>query len=209
MLGTGLGSGSAARTGRGAIALLAVAGVLAACAAPGAATNAPATAGPTTAPATTATAGPTTNPPSAAAGLTLTLRTDAKYGAFVTGADGMSLYVFLKDKGDGVSACYGACAGSWPPLTVASASDVIPGSGVTGALGTITRTDGTIQVTLGGMPLYYFAGDTAAGDTKGQGLNDVWYLASPAGTAAEGAESGATPGASPGASKKCSGPTCY
>lgn len=202
MLGTGLGSGSsAARTGRGVIALLAVAGVLAACAAPGAATNPPPTTGPTTAPATGA---PATNPP-AAAGVTLSLRTDAKYGAVVTGADGMSLYVFLKDKGDGASACYGACAGTWPPLTVASASDVIPGSGVTGGLGTITRTDGTIQVTLGGAPLYYFAGDTAAGDTKGQGLNDVWYLTSPTGTAANGS----APAATPGATSKCSGPACY
>jgi predicted lipoprotein with Yx(FWY)xxD motif len=202
MLGTGLGSGtSAVRTGRGAIALIAIAGVLAACAAPGAATNPPATAGPTTA----ATTVPATNPPATGAGpVTLTLRTDAMVGPVVTGKDGMSLYVFEKDKGDGTSACYGQCAGTWPPLTVASAADVIPGSGVTGGLGTITRTDGTIQVTLGGAPLYYFAGDSAAGDTKGQGLNDVWYLASPTGTSADGE----SPAASP-ASSKCTGPACY
>jgi predicted lipoprotein with Yx(FWY)xxD motif len=86
-------------------------------------------------------------------------------------------------------------------LTVASASDVAAGSGVTGALGTITRDDGTLQVTLSGVPLYYYAGDKAAGDTTGQGLFSKWYLVSPAGTANE-----TPPGA---AASTCSGPTCY
>jgi predicted lipoprotein with Yx(FWY)xxD motif len=113
--------------------------------------------------------------------------------------------VFTKDTTPGSSACNGDCAGSWPPLTVAAAGDVTAGAGVTGTLGTITRTDGTLQVTLGGKPLYYFAGDAAAGDTKGQGLNNVWYLASPAGEPA-GADGGGA--ASPGSST-CTGPTCY
>jgi predicted lipoprotein with Yx(FWY)xxD motif len=199
MLETGQATGSrVARAGRGAIALIAIAGVLAACASPGAATFPPVVANETP----PATAAPATNPP--AAGLTLTLRTDAEYGDVVTDNAGLSLYVFLNDKGDGASACYDSCAGSWPPLTVASASDVTAGSGVTGAVGTISRTDGTIQVTLGGAPLYYFAGDAAAGDTNGQGLNSVWYLASTAGAAADGAAAAASPDGS-----KCTGPTCY
>ena len=180
----------------GALALVAVAAVFAACAAPGGATNAPITAAP-------ATAAPGTTVP--ATGLVLAVRTDATAGPVVTGKDGLSLYVFTKDTTPGSSACNGDCAGSWPPLTVAAAGDVTAGAGVTGTLGTITRTDGKLQVTLGGAPLYYFAGDAAAGDIKGQKLNDVWYLASPAGAPAGDDDEGA---ASPGSSA-CSGPTCY
>ena len=185
--------GSRARTG--ALARIAVAALFAACAAPGA-TTAPITAAP-------ATSAPGTTAP--ATGLVLALRTDADHGAVVTGKDGLSLYVFTKDTTPGQSACNGDCAGNWPPLTVAAAGDVTAGSGVTGTLGTITRTDGKLQVTLGGAPLYYFAADAAAGDTKGQGLNDVWYLADPAGKPAGDDDAGA---ASPGSSA-CSGPTCY
>lgn len=201
MLGIGRGTGSSARRiGPAAVVLLASAALVAACAQRGAApTNPPVATNP---PATVA---PATNPPaSTAAGLALSVRTDAAYGAVVAGKDGLSLYVFLNDKGDGTSACTGGCAGSWPPLTVASASDVPAGSGISGALGTITRADGSIQVTLGGAPLYYFAGDSAAGDTKGQGLADVWYLASPSGVPAKGGGAAATP-----ASSKCGGPACY
>lgn len=199
MHGTARRSGtSAGRPGLGAVALFATAILVAACSGAGP-TTAPATvAAPTTAPTTAAL--PTTPSATAAAAATVVVRTDATYGDVVTGANGMSLYVFLADKGDGKSACYGDCAGSWPALTVASASALTAGTGVTGTLGTITRDDGTLQVTLGGAPLYYFSGDTAAGDTKGQGLFEKWYVASPAGTKVVGPSAGATP---------CSGPACY
>lgn len=188
------------RRGFGALALVAVAAIVTACAAPGAATNGPATAAPATS--APSTAAPVTNPPAtAAAGATVQVRTDATFGAVVTGANGMSLYLFTNDKGDGKSTCYNDCAGSWPPLTVASADALTAGAGVTGALGTITRTDGALQVTLAGAPLYYFAGDAAAGDTKGQGLADKWYLVAPAGAAIM---AGGAPGAT-----SCTGPTCY
>ncbi|MEO5704152.1 MAG: hypothetical protein ABIZ52_03855 [Candidatus Limnocylindrales bacterium] len=188
------------RRGFGALALVAVASVITACAAPAGASNPPATTVPATG--TPATAAPATNPPaSAATAGTIALRTDAKYGAMVTDRNGMSLYVFLNDKLDGKSACYGDCAGTWPPLTIASASDLTAGTGVTGALGTITRTDGAIQVTLASAPLYYFAGDTTAGDTEGQGLFDKWYIVAPDGRVVKEV---AEPGAS-----TCTGPTCY
>lgn len=145
------------------------------------------------------------NPP--AAGLTLEVRQDPALGAFVAGKDGKSLYVFLVDA-DGQSKCNDDCAGSWPPLVVGSASEVTAGSGVTGQLGTISRADGTTQVTLGGAPLYYFAGDSAAGDTEGQGLNDVWYLASPTGGQVGAAAE--SPGAEEsGAAETCSPRYCY
>jgi predicted lipoprotein with Yx(FWY)xxD motif len=153
-----------------------------------------------------ATTGPVaTNPPAAGGPIALVVATDATLGAHVTGKDGMSLYVFAKDTTPGTSACVGDCAGTWPPLTVASATDATAGSGVTGAIGTITRPDGKIQVTLAGAPLYYYSGDSAAGDTKGQGKGGVWSVASPAGTPVAGAPaSTAAPSAS-----KCSGPACY
>jgi predicted lipoprotein with Yx(FWY)xxD motif len=126
----------------------------------------------------------TTNPPAtgggAAAGVTLAVANDATLGDHVTGKNGLSLYLFEKDSG-GTSACVDQCAANWPPLTVSSASDVTAGSGVTGEIGTITRPDGSAQATLDGKPLYYFGGDKAPGDVNGQGLNDVWYLVSPAG----------------------------
>lgn len=191
--------GTRHRTGALSLTLVAVAAIVAACAAPGGATNPPITVVPATS--TPASAPATTGP---AAALQLAVRTDPASGAVVTGKDGMSLYVFSKDTTAGQSACNGDCAGSWPALTVAAAADVTAGTGVTGALGTITRTDGTLQVTLGGKPLYYFSGDSAAGDTKGQGLNDVWYLVRPTGDPADDDGGAASPGAS-----KCSGPTCY
>jgi mono/diheme cytochrome c family protein len=93
----------------------------------------------------------------------------------------MSLYVFLRDT-DGESACYDQCATAWPPLLTDDAPVAL--DGVDGELlGTTERTDGTTQVTYAGWPLYFFVQDQAAGDVAGQGVNDVWYLVSPAGEA--------------------------
>jgi predicted lipoprotein with Yx(FWY)xxD motif len=156
-----------------------------------------------------ATGGGGSGPPSsAAAGLTLEVRQDATLGAFVAGEGGKSLYVFTQDSG-GASACVDDCAANWPPLVVERAADVAAGSGVTGALATITRPDGTTQVTLGGAPLHYFAADAAAGETQGQGIGGVWFLASPAGGPVGGTD--ASPGAeqSEGPSSPCSGRYCY
>jgi predicted lipoprotein with Yx(FWY)xxD motif len=82
---------------------------------------------------------------------------------------GMTLYKFSADSA-GMSACTGACATAWPPLTVSSGTTPKGGSGATGTFGTITRSDGTRQVTYNGDPLYTFSGDSAAGDTNGQNI---------------------------------------
>jgi predicted lipoprotein with Yx(FWY)xxD motif len=167
------------RIGRGVVAAVAAALVVSACASPSGATNAPATAN--TASAAPGTAAPASAAPaSAAAGLTLTLAEDSTLGSFVTGTDGLTLYIFTPDTATS-SACVDQCAANWPPLTVAAATEAAAGTGVTGAIGTITRPDGKLQVTLGGHPLYYFANDKAAGDVNGQGLNDKWYAAGPDG----------------------------
>jgi predicted lipoprotein with Yx(FWY)xxD motif len=175
----------------------------AACAGGGAATTAPATTTPATAaPTAAATTAPATQ---AAAGVTLALAQNAALGSYVTGANGMTLYIFTKDTAT-TSACSGQCAANWPALTVAAASDVTAGAGVTGAIGTITGADGKLQVTLGGHPLYYFKADTAAGDVNGQGVNGVWFAAGADGNGLGMA--GGTATKAPGAST-CSGPTCY
>jgi predicted lipoprotein with Yx(FWY)xxD motif len=156
---------------------LGVAALVAACGAGGGATNPPASAG------QPATAGSTGAAPTmaatSAAGLTLEVVT-ASVGDYVAGKDGKALYIFTPDTGT-TSSCTGECATNWPPLVVTAIGDVTAGTGVTGALATITRDDGSLQVTLGGQPLYYFRNDTAAGETKGHEANDVWFLAAPDG----------------------------
>jgi len=88
-------------------------------------------------------------------------------GKVLVAANGRTLYLFTADKG-GKSACYGKCASVWPPLIVGSPT---VGSGLKGSLlGTTKRTDGELQVTYGGHPLYLFAKDTKAGDVKGEGI---------------------------------------
>ena len=170
----------ALRLRRSVVAVAAAAAfVVGACASPGG--------GASTAPTTVSA------PSGAPAELTLELFTNDTLGAYVVGMDGKSLYIFTPDTGS-TSSCNDDCAVSWPPLTADSAADVAAGEGVTGALGTITRADGSLQITLGGKPLYYFKGDQADGDINGQGLNDVWFLAAPDGTGLGMAGAGSTDG---------------
>lgn len=100
-------------------------------------------------------------------------------GDILVDADGSTLYLFIPD-GQGESTCYDQCETNWPPLT----GEISAGDGLDAALlGSSTRTDGSEQVTYNGWPLYYFAGDAAPGDTNGQGINDIWFVVSPAGEA--------------------------
>jgi predicted lipoprotein with Yx(FWY)xxD motif len=127
-----------------------------------------------TSPAATPTGGSTT-----AAGVELKTASSSA-GNIVVDAKGMSVYFFTKDtKDSGTSACTGACLTMWPPLTTTSATPTV--EGVTGAVGTITTPDGAKQVTLNGLPLYHYEQDKKPGDILGQGVNDLWYLANPAG----------------------------
>jgi predicted lipoprotein with Yx(FWY)xxD motif len=102
----------------------------------------------------------------------------ADLGTVLVGPAGMTLYMFTKDSAD-TSNCYEQCATNWPPLLVDSANAVIPGVNLLGAFGTTERTDGGIQVTYNGMPLYYWKDDKAIGDTTGQGVGEVWYVVQP------------------------------
>lgn len=100
-------------------------------------------------------------------------------GTIVADAEGSTLYFFLNDTSS-ESTCYDDCAGNWPAFT--TQGDPQAGTGIDASLlGTTTRTDGMVQVTYNGKPLYYFAGDQNPGDTNGQGIGDVWFVVSPAG----------------------------
>jgi predicted lipoprotein with Yx(FWY)xxD motif len=96
-------------------------------------------------------------------------------GDALAGAGGMTLYVFKNDT-DGTSTCTGGCATTWPPF-LGDGSQVNASDGVTGTFGTTTRDDGSKQITHGGSPLYYYSGDKAAGDSKGEGIGGVWSIA--------------------------------
>jgi predicted lipoprotein with Yx(FWY)xxD motif len=106
---------------------------------------------------------------------------DAALGAWLTGEDGKSLYLLTKDSA-GKSSCNGNCASAWPPFVLEQGETVVAGAGVTGTLSTIKRDDGSDQVAVNGLPLYYFSGDDGAAQTNGQGSNGVWFLSSPSGT---------------------------
>ena len=106
----------------------------------------------------------------AAGGVAIGTASSASLGTFLTGANGKTLYTHAGD-GSNTSTCTGACATAWPPLTVAAGGQPTAGAGVTGKLGTLTRADGTMQVTSAGLPLYYWQGDAKPGDTTGDGVN--------------------------------------
>jgi predicted lipoprotein with Yx(FWY)xxD motif len=146
-----------------------------------------------TAPVTGATTGPTSA--GAVASLTLGVTNDPALGAYLTGQGGMTLYILKTDTPD-TSTCSGTCATNWPPLMVGSGATITGPSGATGTFATINRPDGTVQATYDHQPLYYFAGDSAAGDTKGQGKNNVWFVAP---LTASGAGATTTPAATPAA----------
>jgi predicted lipoprotein with Yx(FWY)xxD motif len=107
-------------------------------------------------------------------------------GDFITAADGRTAYYFSVDSVPGVSACVDDCLAAWPPVTPVADGAVAAGEGIPGVVGLITATDGSSQVTYDGRPLYYFAGDQAAGDTNGQAISDVWWVATVDGLLPEG-----------------------
>ena len=123
-------------------------------------------------------------------GATINVSESTDFGPILVNGNGMSLYLFMADtQNSGTSTCGDddGCATEWPPLV--TDGDPVAGEGVDAALlGTITRDDGSTQVTYNGWPLYLFAGDTAAGDTVGQGIDEfggLWFLVSPTGEAIE------------------------
>lgn len=114
-------------------------------------------------------------------------------GTYLTDGSGHTVYLFAADHG-GQSACSGACAAAWPPLTT-KGKPTASGAAKASKLATITRKDGATQVTYGGHPLYTFTGDSAAGDTNGQGSSAFgakWWLVAPNGSALTKSGAGAS-----------------
>jgi predicted lipoprotein with Yx(FWY)xxD motif len=119
---------------------------------------------------TAATAAPTTAAAKAASGTTVAVASST-LGDILVDGDGRTLYAFTKDKGD-QSVCSGDCATSWPALTGTATA----GTGIQASLlSTSMQASGKSQVTYGGKPLYYFAGDAKPGDTNGEGVGNVWF----------------------------------
>jgi predicted lipoprotein with Yx(FWY)xxD motif len=104
-------------------------------------------------------------------------------GSHLVGEDGKTLYMFTVDAPN-KSNCADACATKWPPFTVEDDDTLKAGDGVTGTLTTFARADGTKQVAINGVPLYYYQDDKAAGDTNGQGVGGKWFVVPPAGPSA-------------------------
>ncbi len=105
---------------------------------------------------------------------------DTALGKVLVDSKGMTVYYFTKDEADsGKSACSGECLVAWP--AVEASSDTPTGEGITAKLGTITRDDGSKQVTVAGMPVYLWQNDKAPGDVTGQGVGKVWYVVAPDG----------------------------
>ncbi len=106
---------------------------------------------------------------------------DSELGEIVVDGEGMTVYYFSNDVPDsGESVCEGECLAAWPPVHADGEDPQV--EGVDAEVGTITGTDGELQVTLDGRPVYLYAGDSAPGDVAGQGLNDVWWVVAPDGS---------------------------
>jgi predicted lipoprotein with Yx(FWY)xxD motif len=103
-------------------------------------------------------------------------RSDASLGTYLTDQAGRTLYMYTKDD-VGLSNCYDSCAAAWPPL-MAQTGPALPPD-LPGVVGTTQRTDGGVQVTYNGMPLYYWAKDQKPGDTTGQNVGGVWFVVNP------------------------------
>ena len=105
-----------------------------------------------------------------------------KLGPVLVDAKGFTLYDFHKDKGT-TSACYGSCAKIWPPLTTAGAPTASNGA-MASQLGTTKRSDGSVQVTYAGHPLYTYVVDKKPGEANGNDFSSFgarWHALKPSG----------------------------
>jgi predicted lipoprotein with Yx(FWY)xxD motif len=112
-------------------------------------------------------------------GISIEVATHPNLGRILVDGNGMTLYMFKMD-GPDVSNCAGDCLAAWPPLV--DDGNVTVGEGVNASLlGSAALPDGSMIVTYNKMPLYFWVGDTKAGDATGQHVNKVWYVVSPEG----------------------------
>ena len=109
--------------------------------------------------------------------------TSTALGDVVVDPSGVTVYLFSPDSAADPT-CYDDCEATWPVVAEQGAV----GEGLDPALlGSVVRTDGVVQATYGGWPLYTFAGDAGPGDTNGQGIGDVWFVMGADGNGISGA----------------------
>lgn len=111
------------------------------------------------------------------AALTLSVA-ETDVGTVVVDGDGNTVYLFTND--DGTPTCNDTCADTWPPVPAPATAGADVDSEL---ISSATRADGTEQATYGGRPLYFYAADTAPGDTNGQGIGGVWFTIDTTGNA--------------------------
>jgi predicted lipoprotein with Yx(FWY)xxD motif len=149
-------------------------------------------------------AGPSNSPAASSSGpgssgATILTRSTS-LGTVLTDSRGFTLYYFLPEKNSTVGACTGGCLSTWPPLTAAGSA----GSGITGTLGTVAimlNGGAAVEVTYNGWPLHTYAGDTAPGQTSGNGVGNSWFAAMPGTTSSSTGTTGSgatTPTSTPG-----------
>jgi predicted lipoprotein with Yx(FWY)xxD motif len=163
--------------------LVAVAFIAAACSPTTGSTNPYGAPPPSAAPSAAPVAVPSPPPAAPAATGTAINIGSTKLGQVLVDSNGLTVYLFLADKGTASSCNSASCVQYWPPVLTTGAPQA--GSGVTASLlSTTVRADGTTQVTYAGHPLYRFVNDKAAGEATGQGVNAFgapWYVVSPSG----------------------------
>ena len=184
-----------ARTLMLSVAAVAGAGVMAACGSSG--TSSGGASAPSSAASSPATGS------GVSSGAALKTASVGNLGTIVVDGKGMTVYRFDADSNNPpTSHCSGSCATYWPPVAAGTGTPQVQGVS-SSLLGTVTRGDGTKQLTLAGWPLYTYVGDKAAGDASGQGVNlsgGLWWAVTPT-----GAKAGSPSGSSPSGSSSGSG----
>jgi len=126
---------------------------------------------------TTQSSGGTTGPGNSQGTTAIGIAYSNSLGFYLTNGTGWTVYLFTKDTpNSGVSSCYGQCETFWHPFQGSIGSLSLPPGLNASSFGTITRTDGTKQITYDGWPLYYYSGDNAAGQTNGQNKDNTWFV---------------------------------
>ncbi len=121
-----------------------------------------------------------TNVSSSAGSYTFYAASSPAVGSHIVNSTGWSVYMYKKDPvGTGNSSCYQECATIWHPVHGSASALVLPSSLNASDFSSFARTDGTEQLAYKGHPLYYYSGDTAAGQTNGEGILGLWYVVPP------------------------------
>lgn len=126
---------------------------------------------------TTQAATPTTAPTSSAVIRTATAAVSGKSETILTNTQGMTLYYFTPDTAT-TAACTGGCASTWPPLLYTGSGTPTSSTTLSGTLAVATNANGK-QVLYNNHFLYTFSGDTAPGQTNGEGIGGKWFVAAP------------------------------